>query len=100
MPAPARSSPSHGNRRGSSGRVALLNSVARRLAGAVFAVLLATSADNCLSEDAGAHRKVIIDQDAFGPASSNLQAILMVLQANNVDVLGITVTSGDGWRDE
>jgi inosine-uridine nucleoside N-ribohydrolase len=43
---------------------------------------------------------VIIDQDAFGPASSNLQAILMVLQAKNVDVLGITVTSGDGWRDE
>jgi purine nucleosidase len=45
-------------------------------------------------------RKVIIDQDAFGPAGSNLQAILMLLQAENVDVLGITVTSGDGWRDE
>jgi purine nucleosidase len=77
-----------------------LNSFTRRLAGAVFAILLATTADTGLSEDAGAHRKVIIDQDAFGPASSNLQAILMVLQANNVDVLGITVTSGDGWRDE
>jgi inosine-uridine nucleoside N-ribohydrolase len=45
-------------------------------------------------------RKVIIDEDAFGPAGSNLQAILMVLQAKDVDVLGITVTSGDGWRDE
>ena len=77
-----------------------MSSFRRRLAGAVFAILLATSADTCLSEDAGAHRKVIIDQDAFGPASSNLQAILMVLQAKNVEVLGITVTSGDGWRDE
>lgn len=45
-------------------------------------------------------RMVIIDQDAFGPAGSNLQAILMLLQASDVDVLGITITSGDGWRDE
>jgi inosine-uridine nucleoside N-ribohydrolase len=29
-----------------------------------------------------------------------MQAILMLLQANDVDVLGITITSGDGWRDE
>jgi purine nucleosidase len=50
--------------------------------------------------DAAAKRKVIIDQDAFGPATSNLQAILMLLQASDVEVLGITVTSGDGWRDE
>lgn len=47
-----------------------------------------------------APRKIIIDQDAFGPAGSNLQAILMLLQADEVEVLGITVTSGDGWRDE
>ena len=50
--------------------------------------------------EAAPKRKVIIDQDAFGPAGSNLQAILLLLQANDVDVLGITVTSGDGWRDE
>lgn len=49
---------------------------------------------------AEAKRKIIIDQDAFGPASSNLQAILMLLQVPDVEVLGITVTSGDGWRDE
>ena len=49
---------------------------------------------------ADARRKVIIDQDTFGPATSNLQAVLMVLQAKDVEVLGITVTSGDGWRDE
>ena len=45
-------------------------------------------------------RLVIIDQDAYGPAGSNMQAILMLLQADDVQVLGITITSGDGWRDE
>jgi purine nucleosidase len=50
--------------------------------------------------DGGARRKVIIDQDAFGPAGSNMQAILLLLQAKDVEVLGITIPSGDGWRDE
>jgi len=45
-------------------------------------------------------RKVIIDQDAFGPGGSNLQAILMVVQAPDVEVLGVTVESGDGWQKE
>ena len=44
--------------------------------------------------------KVILDQDAFGPATSNLQGLLMFIQSPKVDVLGITVMSGDGWRDE
>jgi inosine-uridine nucleoside N-ribohydrolase len=52
------------------------------------------------AQQSGARRKVIIDQDAFGPAGSNLQAILMLLQASDVEVLGITIPSGDGWRDE
>jgi purine nucleosidase len=52
------------------------------------------------SADTGVRRKVIIDQDAFGPAGSNLQAILMLLQAKDVELLGITIPSGDGWRDE
>ncbi len=50
--------------------------------------------------DTGARRKVIIDQDAFGLAGSNMQAILMLLQAKDVEVLGITIPTGDGWRDE
>lgn len=45
-------------------------------------------------------RRVIIDQDAFGPATSNLQAVLMAIQAPDVKVLGITVESGDGWCRE
>ena len=54
----------------------------------------------CAAQQSAARRKVIIDQDAFGPATSNLQAILMLLQAPDVQVIGITVPSGDGWRDE
>jgi inosine-uridine nucleoside N-ribohydrolase len=45
-------------------------------------------------------RKVIIDQDAMGPATTDQQAILVVLQAKNVQTLGITVVTGDQWRDE
>ncbi|MGH8200900.1 MAG: nucleoside hydrolase [Steroidobacteraceae bacterium] len=44
--------------------------------------------------------KVIIDQDASGPASTDIQSILMLLQAKDVDLLGITVMTGDAWRDE
>jgi inosine-uridine nucleoside N-ribohydrolase len=44
-------------------------------------------------------RKIIIDQDALGPASTNLQAIAMLLNAPDVDVLGICVPTGDHWRD-
>ena len=50
--------------------------------------------------DGSAKRKVIIDQDAYGPAGSNLQSILMLIQSPSVQLEGITVMSGDGWRDE
>jgi inosine-uridine nucleoside N-ribohydrolase len=49
---------------------------------------------------AAPRRKVIIDQDAFGPGGPNLQPILMVLQSPDVEVLGITIESGDGWQRE
>ena len=44
-------------------------------------------------------RKVIIDQDTLGPASTNLQSVAMLLNAPDVDVLGICVPTGDQWRD-
>jgi inosine-uridine nucleoside N-ribohydrolase len=67
--------------------------------GVAHVAVLAHGATHAAADGAG-RRKVIIDQDAFGPGGSNLQAILMILQARDVDVLGITITSGDGWRDE
>jgi inosine-uridine nucleoside N-ribohydrolase len=49
---------------------------------------------------AASRRKVIIDQDTFGPGGPNLQPVMMVLQSPDVEVLGITVESGDGWQKE
>lgn len=45
-------------------------------------------------------RKIIIDQDARGPATTDQQSILLLLQSPQVETLGITVVSGDEWRDE
>jgi len=45
-------------------------------------------------------RKVIIDQDCSGPGGSNMQTLLTLIQSPAVDVLGITVVSGNQWRDE
>lgn len=36
----------------------------------------------------------------MGPATTDQQAILLMLQAPNVETLGITVVTGDQWRDE
>lgn len=44
--------------------------------------------------------KVIIDQDARGPATTDQQSILVLLQSPQVETLGITIVSGDQWRDE
>ncbi len=45
-------------------------------------------------------RKVIIDQDCSGPGGSNMQTLLTLIQSREVQVLGITVVSGNQWRDE
>jgi inosine-uridine nucleoside N-ribohydrolase len=45
-------------------------------------------------------RYVVIDQDAMGPAGTDMNSILVFLQSPNVNVLGITVVTGDGWRNE
>ena len=45
-------------------------------------------------------RKVIIDQDAAGPGGTDMQAILALVNSPDTEVLGITVLTGDAWRDE
>ncbi len=45
-------------------------------------------------------RKVIINEDCSGPGGSNLQTVALLIQSKSVEVLGITVVSGDQWRDE
>ena len=46
------------------------------------------------------NRYVIIDQDAAGPGGTDMMSILLLLQSPNVTTLGITVVTGDAWRDE
>jgi inosine-uridine nucleoside N-ribohydrolase len=44
--------------------------------------------------------KIIVDQDARGPASTDTQSILMFAQSPDVDVLGVTIVTGDQWVKE
>jgi purine nucleosidase len=68
-----------------------------RLKSLSFVVIFALLA---MPSVAQSRRKVIVDQDARGPATTDQQAILMFLQSPKVETLGITVVSGDMWRDE
>src|SRR5580692_8424325 len=45
-------------------------------------------------------RLVLIDQDGSGPGGSNQMAMLVLLQSPQVEVLGITMVTGNAWRDE
>jgi purine nucleosidase len=49
---------------------------------------------------AQAKRKVIIDQDCAGPGGTDMQSILALVNSPDTEVLGITVLTGDAWRDE
>jgi len=67
--------------------------------GPIVAVLLLLIATGVASA-APPRRKVIVNQDCSGPGGSNLQTLLVMIQSPQVEVLGITVVSGDQWRDE
>ena len=67
----------------------------RRLFFAASFLILAVS-----SLFAQPRRKIIINQDCSGPGGSNLQTLALLIQSPDVEVLGITVVSGDQWRDE
>jgi inosine-uridine nucleoside N-ribohydrolase len=45
-------------------------------------------------------RLVLIDQDGSGPGGSNQMAMLALLQAPSVEVLGITMVTGNAWTEE
>ena len=49
---------------------------------------------------AQAKRKIIIDQDEAGPAGTDQQATLLLIQSPQTEVLGITVVTGDAWLNE
>jgi purine nucleosidase len=65
------------------------------------ATVLAMTCLACWSQQAGAEkRKVIIDQDAAGPAGTDQQSMLLLIQSPQTEVLGITVVTGDMWLTE
>ncbi len=45
-------------------------------------------------------RLVLIDQDGSGPGGSNQMAMMVLLQSPDAQVLGITMVTGNAWRDE
>lgn len=61
-----------------------------------LAILLSTS----LMSLAQQKRKIIIDQDAAGPAGTDQQSMLLLIQSPQTEVLGITVVTGDQWLRE
>ena len=61
-----------------------------------FVILLARFLDSVQHQLLQAQKiKVIVDQDARGPATTDMQSILIFLQSDKFDVLGITTVS---WR--
>src|SRR5216117_4258682 len=62
----------------------------------LVALVLVTSANHLH----GQKIKMIVDQDARGPATTDMQSILIFLQSDRFDVLGITTVSGDQWVKE
>ena len=67
----------------------------KRMKGTVLALVLLGSL-----AAAAQRMKVIVDQDARGPGTSDQQAILVFLQSEKFEVLGITTVSGDQWVKE
>src|SRR5947207_8588906 len=59
----------------------------------LIAILLVT----CFTCWGQQKRKVIIDQDAAGPAGTDQQSMLVLIQSPQTEVLGITVVTGDAW---
>ena len=51
----------------------------------------------CVSSWSQAKRKIIIDQDAAGPAGTDQRSIILLIQSPQTEVLGITVVTGDQW---
>ncbi len=72
-----------------------LHFLARTLCG-ILLILVTLSSALCWSQEHSPKRKVIIDQDAAGPAGTDQQSMLLLIQSPQTEVLGITVVTGDG----
>ena len=67
----------------------------------LLTLLVVVAAASCAAQKRPSERNLVfIDQDGSGPGGSNQMAMLCLLQAPNVQVLGITMVTGNAWRDE
>jgi inosine-uridine nucleoside N-ribohydrolase len=73
----------------------------RKIAVAIYFVLstLWLSAGHAQSP-AKPPRLLLVDEDGSGPGGSNQMAMMLLLQAPQVQVLGITIVSGNAWEPE
>src|ERR1700756_642979 len=79
--------------------------MSRTIAGSAYVAFLCGCVLVCASFLAGAaagqeRRKIIIDQDEAGPAGTDLQSTLLLIQSPQTDVLGLPVATGDMWLRE
>ena len=65
--------------------------------GRIRLFMLALLLTTCLLSWGQNKRKIIIDQDAAGPAGTDLQSTLLLIQSPQTEVLGVTVVTGDQW---
>jgi inosine-uridine nucleoside N-ribohydrolase len=86
-------------KKGGGGKL-LTRKIRRRIVSRNYFLLLLLATFLSPLASAQAKRKVIIDQDAAGPGGTDMQAILALINSPDTDVLGITVLTGDAWRDE
>lgn len=61
---------------------------------ALFTILIVSVTSSLWAEG---KRKIIIDQDAAGPAGTDQTSMLLLIQSPQTEVLGITVVTGDAW---
>lgn len=62
----------------------------------ILLLALGLGAQLCMAQK----RLVLIDEDGSGPGGSNQMAMLALLESRQVRVLGITMVTGNAWRDE
>jgi inosine-uridine nucleoside N-ribohydrolase len=68
--------------------------------GWILAIVVAFAVGGAVGAGADGKIKVIVDQDARGPCSTDMQSVLMFVQSPDVEVLGITIVSGDLWMEQ
>jgi purine nucleosidase len=61
------------------------------------AILMMALVRGACGQSTGEVRKVIFDQDTDGIIGDNEDPLVMLLQSPNIQVLGVTVVTGNGW---